>query len=95
MSSQKRAERSDKKFRLYPYLKNETHHRLAKVCLAIRTQKNVSIHDLAEDILDMAMESGEVVAWLQNKYRVPADHPMRVSKSTSMGKSTLKHLYEL
>ncbi|KKX53279.1 MULTISPECIES: hypothetical protein [Brevibacillus] len=95
MLLKKRAERSDKKHRLHPYLKTETFNRLSKVHLAIRTQKNVSIHDIAEDILDMAMESAEVITWLQNRYGVPADHPMRVSKSTHMGKSSLKHLYEL
>lgn len=95
MTVQKRAERSDKKHRLHPYLKTETHLRLTKLHLAIRTQKNISIHDLAEEILDMAMESVEIITWLQNKHRVPLDHPMRVSKDHHMGKSSLKHLYEL
>ncbi|MBM7592226.1 hypothetical protein [Brevibacillus fulvus] len=94
MATQKRAERSDKKKRIYPYLTDDSHTRLDKLRQAINSQKSVSIHDIAEELLDICTQSPEVISWIQNKYGVPADHPMRVIRVTEMGKSVLRHLYE-
>lgn len=94
MLNRKRAERSDKKHRIYPYLSDETFARLDKIRQAINSQKAVSIHDLAEDFLDVCVRMPEMINWIQDKYGVPGDHPMRVFRVNEMGKSSLKHMYE-
>lgn len=94
MTLRKRNERSDKKHRIYPYLSKETFDRLNKIRLALNTQKAVSIHDIAEELLDVCTQSPEVITWLQNKYNVPMEHPMRLVRVNQMGKSVFMHLYE-
>jgi len=90
----KRSERSDKKLRIYPYLKSDTFNRLEIIRQAVNVMQPVSIHDLAEDILDIALNMPEFVTWLQNKYKVPADHPLRIVPVKSNGMVTLHRLFE-
>lgn len=95
MAFTKRAERSDKKERIYPYLSRDTYSNLEKLCQSVNTQdRSVSIHDICEDILDVCVQSPEIIDWLMRKYRVPMDHPMRAVFYCDAGKSGIKHFYE-
>lgn len=91
----KRAERSDKKKRIHPYLDHDTYDRLEKLRQSINSQhKALSIHDIAEDILEACTQAPEIIGWLMKKYRVPDDHPMRAVRVTERGKTMIKHFYE-
>lgn len=95
MQTQKRAERSDKKKRIHPYLELDTHARLEKIRQSVNSQnQSISIHDIAEDLLDACTQSPEVIGWLMTKYKVPHDHPMRAVRVTERGKNVIKHLFE-
>lgn len=69
-----RKERVDKKKRIYPYLRMETYrklNRLAKAC-------DVSVHELATDAVSIAVNNPAFITWVQQKYKVAADDPLRV-----------------
>lgn len=69
-----RKERVDKKKRIYPYLWLETYkklNRLAKAC-------DVSVHELATDAINIAVNNPAFIVWAQDRYMVPGDDPLRV-----------------
>lgn len=94
MQSIKRKERSDKKIRIYPYLKQSTHEKLELLRQAVNLNKTVSIHDIAEELLDVCMNMPEFVNWIQNKYKVPGDHPLRIVPIMENGKQRFVRLFD-
>ncbi|MFF0828770.1 hypothetical protein ACFYU8_17800 [Brevibacillus sp. NPDC003359] len=95
MQRQKRAERSDKKMRIHPYLDRATFERLDKIRQSVNTQKkSVSIHDLAEDLIDLCTQTPEVIKWIMRRYDVPSDHPMYAIRFSENGTNVIKHLFE-
>lgn len=91
-----RDERSDKKMRLYPYVDKETTGKnLKMIHTAISQFTNISIHDMAEEALTVLAMSEDFIEWIQDKHKVPRDHPLRVKPIKIGGKvAYLKHLYE-
>ncbi|MBW5471552.1 hypothetical protein ABEX29_01115 [Brevibacillus porteri] len=95
MQTKQRAERSDKKKRIHPYLDHDTYSHLDKIRQSVNTQKKaISIHDIAEDILEACVQAPEIIGWLMKKYGVPSDHPMYAVKVKENGKHVIKHLFE-
>jgi len=91
-----RDERSDKKMRLYPYVdKSTTGKNLKMLQVALSTQVDISVHDIAEEILEVVSKSPDFINWIQDKYKVPKDHPFRVMPIHVNGKvAYLKHFFE-
>lgn len=77
-----RKERVDKKKRIYPYLRLEAYkklNRLAKAC-------DVSVHELATDAINIAVNNPAFIVWAQQKYQVAADDSLRVIPLVQNGK---------
>lgn len=91
-----RAERSDKKMRLYPYVDQETTGKnLKMIHTAVSQFTDISIHDMTEEALDVLALSADFIEWIQDKYKVPQDHPLRVKPIYVNGKvAYLKHLFD-
>lgn len=94
MGTHIRTERSDKKKRIYPYLRKSTAENLELIRQAVNTQKEVSIHDLAEDFLDVVTMTPAFINWIQDKYKVPGDHPLRVVPVIENNRCKLIRLFE-
>ncbi|TPG93488.1 hypothetical protein EEL32_00055 (plasmid) [Brevibacillus laterosporus] len=94
MQTKVRTERSDKKVRIYPYLKKSTHQKLELLRQSVNINKAVSIHDLAEDLLDVCIEFPEFINWIQDKYSVPGDHPLRIICVKDNGQKKLIRMFE-
>jgi len=77
-----RKERSDKKKRIYPYLKHETYRRLNRISKPC----DVSVHEIAADFLNAAVNTPAFVNWIQDKYKVAGDDPLRVIPLIENGK---------
>ncbi|MGG0754318.1 hypothetical protein [Brevibacillus laterosporus] len=84
-----------KRDKLHLYPDAETYKRLDLIHKAIITKKSkVSIHDVAEDFLRLVVNTPEFITWIQNKYQVPGDHPMRILPVVENGRCHLRSLYQ-
>lgn len=82
MSGVERKERKDKKKRIFPYLKHETYRRLNRLSKSC----DVSVHELAADLLDATVNTPAFINWIQDKHKVAADDPLRVIPLIENGK---------
>ncbi len=72
---------SDKKERIQSYVDSDTYNKLALLSSPCKT----TVHKLAYDFLKYAVNHPDFVLWIQDKYKVPKDHPFRLVASKVNG----------
>lgn len=87
---EERKTRSDKRIRVNPSLKSDTHEKLKMLALACG---NMTKTKLAERIIEMALQDPKAVKNIQDRIG-PKDNPYRVHAITINGKVFYKNDFE-